>query len=480
MLVVVAVLLVVVRSWLERPRADDDLVADANVAMEPEGFAIPAVEQVVDQTTGEPSSPAVAPVIARTEPLKVALLPVRVEGRSDPAAEIQLNAIRWATVRALRGMADIEVIDVSPAEFAVVAPPNAGLRWVNGPLYLAVAGQYESGTVAEISVESRPEDTSWSIRLQVTRQRGGINTGATVSKDSAPAPGNDAESIGIRFAEEIADDDEALAAEANASLVVEARNVFIDETRSEQERVRALATMRRAPLDSETVTVAIELARRSESAETRRQVWELLRQRAANAALAQPLGDALLSDPDAAVRREAALALAAYVGDSGALAILEHAAISDSSADVRIAAHMSTMDNAARRAFASETLLDRSLTSAERLAPTRITGPVATPDLDDGLREEALALAEIVEGTDDSELKLRGLKQLRMATLFTLIRNRELNNGSPAIDPAITKVLIESADVEDGRVRRAALEVLSEHVQVPEVRAKPETPPPAR
>jgi hypothetical protein len=76
--------------------------------------------------------------------------------------------------------------------------------------------------------------------LDVIRSSGGgIFTGTRVSKDGARDPGNDAESIGIRYAEAIADDDAWLF----APIAVAARNVLFDVTRADQERAQALATL---------------------------------------------------------------------------------------------------------------------------------------------------------------------------------------------------------------------------------------------
>jgi hypothetical protein len=424
LLVGAAVLLVALRFGFEGP------VADGGIALDLPMPTAPVPEPVVEATVvaALPSSPPALPpaVIAATDPLKVILLPARVED-PDPAAEVLVNEVRYSTLVALRGMANVDVIDIGPAEFAAVAPQNAGKLWVDRALYRAVVQRYEGDTVAEIYVEPHAESTSWSVRLDVSRSRGAISTGASVSKVNAPGPGDDADSIGLRFAEEIADYDRRVA-DTDQPGYIDARNVLFDQSRPEQERAQALLTMSTrnsdsesmvisVVLDSESVLVAVDLATRSASAEIRQQIWTVLSQRS-YPTLAQPLSNALLSDPDASVRREVALGLGRYLDAVGVRAALEQAARGDGSAEVRLAAQMAMMDANERQAFKTEVLLDRNLTPAERLAPSMIAAGRTPTNIRRSIEvlgspEAALAYAEIISVTDDPELKLYVQSALR-------------------------------------------------------------------
>ena len=247
-------------------------------------------------------------------------------------------------------------------------------------------------------------------------------------------------------------------------------SIVFDSTRSDQERLQALSQLARNGPNSEMIAAAIELGARSASAETRRRAWELLRRNSYDRALAPPLSNALLSDADPAVRKEAALALAAYLDDVSTLPALEHALGNDSSADVRLAARMSMMSFDEQQVFKRETLLDRSLTPAERLAPETIdSGLISPANVRSAASEEeevARSYAEIVAGTDDPVLKVRGLEALRM---------HNMSGRSTRLGPEIIDVLIASAGDEDGRVRLFAVNILTTQVENPEARAVLET-----
>ena len=177
--------------------------------------------------------------------------------------------------------------------------------------------------------------------------------------------------------------------------------------------------------------------------------------------LAQPLSIALLSDADAGVRAQAALALGAYLRESGVSLALAQAQRNDSSPEVQLAARMSMLAYEERQTFTRETLLDRNLPPVERFAPTLMAGsaePSSYAAYGTAAAEEALAYAEIAGGTDDPELMVRALSALQAATM-----GANLGGVRPdaRIDPTIARVQIESASHEDERVRRSALTALS-------------------
>jgi HEAT repeat protein len=193
------------------------------------------------------------------------------------------------------------------------------------------------------------------------------------------------------------------------------------------------------------------------------------------------LSYALLSDADESVRREAALALGAYAGTDADPPALRYAMNNDASADVRLAARVATMTYDEQQAFVRETLLDASLTPAERLAPRTMimrgsTMPAAlfTPMSNDQ-QEEARAFADIVAGTDDMDLRLRGLSELSRMTMFSFSFPDPDRLGPNSLDPAIIDVLIDNARVSDQRVRRMALQGLTRNVGNEAVRALLET-----
>jgi hypothetical protein len=181
-------------------------------------------------------------------------------------------------------------------------------------------------------------------------------------------------------------------------------------------------------------------------------------------ALAQPLNYALLSDPDAGVRKEAALGLASYLGEASTTTALESALRNDASAEVRLAARLSMMEYDEQQAFARATLLDRSLTPAERLAPTTLNRESQIPRLSGSradAQDRARAYAEILAGTDDPDLKLRSLTEL----------NSVARSAALALEPEIITVLVASIDIGNEDIQRISLGLLRREVANPEVRA---------
>jgi hypothetical protein len=125
------------------------------------------------------------------------------------------------------------------------------------------------------------------------------------------------------------------------------------------------------------------------------------------------------------------------------------------------------MDFEEQQAFKREALLDRSLTPAERLAPTivdnnlrwassdRSSGPVSV--------EELLAYAEIMTAVEDPQLKIQGLGQLREA----MLGGSAFAARRPSADDAtIVDAVIETSRHADERVRRQALMFLTTLAQL--------------
>lgn len=479
LLVAVAVLLVALRSWLDRPAEEIGIGSDSIVAAEAATVAPvfepePNVEQPVKSVQPGVPVQTLPPTSVPAEPLRVVMLPVRMDD-SETAAAFVLDAIQQATVRALRDKPNIEVVEIGSAEAATVVPPNSGPLGEDGRVSRAIIQRYDADVVAQISERSPPEAASWSINLSANRSQGWTAMNLSFSKTGAQPAGYDVdsagrvESAGRRFAEMIARNPGG--ARPSRTSSGDERSILSDATQSEQERLRALGRILNEGFDSGTLAAAVDLANRSSSAETLQQVWHLLRQSAYDVTLAQPFSYALLTDPYEAVRREAALGLGAYLGIVGSQAALEQATRSDSSPDVRLAARMAMMDYDQQQDFRHETLLDRKLTPVERFAPTMLLGssPVVPFPITYTVGEaehEALAYAEIVSGTDDTDLKLRALVALQ----GTLLIRGSVDGGESGTDPEIVRVLVESERSTNADVRRAALQAMSRRSDVPEIR----------
>jgi hypothetical protein len=123
---------------------------------------------------------------------------------------------------------------------------------------------------------------------------------------------------------------------------------------------------------------------------------------------------------------------------------------------------MAAMDFEEQQAFMRETLLDRSLTPTERLAPRDVDGGMRRGSLDRGFfgattMEEALAFAEIAVAVEDPETKARSLSDLQ----WTMIFAGDVEGRSGADDSKLVDALIESSRHADAEVRRAALQSLT-------------------
>jgi hypothetical protein len=409
-------------------------------------------------------------VVEQAGPKTVIMLPARVES-SDPAAAVVTDAVRQSTLRNLRAMPNVQVVEISPAEIAAIVPPNAGTLGDDNLVYLTVTSRYEGRVVAEIAETTAADSQFWAITLRLRAPNGGGSSSGGVGKDGTPRPGGDAESLGVRYAERIAryldrETSESMPLSRPGPTAADARSVLMDTTRSETERLQALSQLARliGALDSAAIAAAVDIATRSPAEGTRQRAWNLLRRNAFDPTLAPPLSYALLSDANAAVRKEAALGLAAYPGDSTAAAALQHALRNDSSSEVRLAARMATMNFDGQQAFKRETLLDRSLTPAERLAPmmvdsnfrmmgsTRFSGTSVT--------EETLAFAEIAVAIEDPALKIRSLSELQR-TMSMPIRGQLSADESRIVD-----ALIQTSRHTDDGVRRLALQVLTSLTQM--------------
>jgi hypothetical protein len=462
LLVAIALTLVVVRSWLDREAPD---LPVESIASPSPGIATDPVQEAVAEPSVVASPPAPVPSMTVTPagPIRIVVLPARIR-HPTPETQKLVEAVRQAMRLELQRTPNVVVIEVSDAEVTAVIPSEAGDIVDTRPAYLSVGRRYGGEHVVAISESTRPEEFWWSIRLQVHSavDSGGNQMSIPRDRDLAAVGPVHAESIGRMFALTVLR--QATQQLSQDDPVDVARAAFLDTSRPDAERLESLSKLRASGLDSQTVAAAAELGTRSASADTRRAVWSTLRMDVYDAALALPLGYALLSDPDASVRKEAALALATYLGEANTRSTLESARRNDTSAEVRLAARLSMMNYEEQQVLAQATLLDRRLTPAERLAPTMLNHESIMPRLSGSpaeAQEMARAYAEVVAGTDDVGLKLRSLSELNMVARFAVVR----------LEPAIVEVLIDSVDVANESVHRIALDLLRREVANPDVRA---------
>jgi hypothetical protein len=411
------------------------------------------------------------PDVTQSDPVRVIMLPLRVAS-SDPAAVAAAAAVRQSTLDALDAMSNVDIVSIGADELAAIVPRSAG-PFIEDPLvYLIITHRYGGRVVAEISEipeEIQFSSQSWKINLRVSAPGTWGGRDGFVRKNGDPRVGDDAASLGDKYAEQIADN---LDRQSWPTPSPDARNIAFDATRSEDERLRSLMSLLKEGSDAAVIGATVDLATRSSSAETRQRAWEVLREGAYDPALVQPLSYALLADSDAAVRREAALGLAAYLGDGTLSATLEQASRNDASPEVRLAARMATMNYDEQQAFKRETLLDRSLAPAERLAPSVIgISPMAGRlgrSYGTAETEEALAYAEIMAAVEDPELKRRALGELQR-TIFE--SGQRIGAGLGASDSKIAGALIETSRQADERLRRQALIAMGPMARNPDVRA---------
>jgi len=468
LLVAAAVILVAFQSWLAG-RPD---VVDGGTRPESEQAVTPEPESLVAEPAAAVAVAAKpAPTAAPSGTVRVVVLPVRVES-PDPTTAIAVDAVNRAMISTLRASADVDLVVLSPADLPGVVPSNAGALNEDTVVALAVVRRFAAGMVAEIREQSLPDSPFMAINLQASQANGSrFRRIDGLRKSGAPGTGTialdnqDPQVLGVSFAESILQRAGQVAVSGTAPP--EGRTRLLDASQSGQERLRALVELRdrgSLALDSEMLAAVIDLGTRSQSADTRRTAWQLIRRMAFDPALAPALSASLRSDPDAAVRREAALALADYRDDRSYQQALEYAIRNDSSTEVRIAAQMSMMDRSQHGAFARESLLDRGLTPAERLVPTLLNQASSMPRVwgtPGEAREQARAYAEIMAATDDVELKLKSLTELNVAATAAPGR----------LDPEIVNVLLASVDVEDEQIHRVSLELLRRAVANQEVRA---------
>ena len=409
-----------------------------------------------------------APTAPDADRARIVVFPPRVDfpGRLADSFVEKLHA---TLIGLLRATPEFEVIELDESGIAGILPGSAAVSAETVQGWAVLAREYEGDVL--VRLREKPATNGQSRLLEMMLYSGprqatqGFMFGDTGNRGS----GNDPETIAAGIVQSIRsqlnwNDREIEARQA----AVDARSILLDPERADDERLESLDVLGRSPYDAETIAAAIDIASRSTSPAARRQAWLMLRRKVYDPALQQPLLTALITDPDADVRKEVALSLGEYRSDPGVLVSLRQAQASDGSPEVRLAAEIALLDFDEQRAFSRERLLDRNLTPAERLAPAKMIESMQSPNVvaptGNYDSDEARAIAEIAAASTDTEQKVDALSRLPGAFFLSASRDREL-------DPDVRRVLIDSATHEDSRVRTIALSALRSEIDEPDVRA---------
>ena len=164
LLVAVALVLVLSRSWLEGLAEEGGGAAVPSAAAERDrSESVPEPETAVE-VFDDVAMPVDAPVVAPATSIRIILLPQRIQN-PDPDTEVFVDAVRQAMLRALRGMPNVEVVEVSATEFAAAVPANAGALSEDRVAYLALTRRYGGASIVEISERSSPESPLWMLSV---------------------------------------------------------------------------------------------------------------------------------------------------------------------------------------------------------------------------------------------------------------------------------------------------------------------------
>ena len=164
------------------------------------------------------------------------------------------------------------------------------------------------------------------------------------------------------------------------AMVAQVQPIFLDETRSDQERMHALNVLAPprfgigfadhypddgAVLSGVVAIAAANIASDSDVAAVRRSIWEIMAG-VHDRQLVAPLLAAVADDPDAAVRSAAATALAVHVNEPGVRDALIEARTSDPSLDVRDSARSVLSSPRLKYDARKAAFVDTSLSTSDR------------------------------------------------------------------------------------------------------------------
>jgi len=358
-------------------------------------------------------------------PARVVVLPLRHENGSATAVAMS-EAYYSAILEALRSSPELELVLLTEADIAAV-DLSAATATGSGRAQLAIADHYDADGVITGTNESGmlfqllglPDPFGWRLRVRGEKS-GSINDfGLGRRSDDSARFEQDVQRVarGLRnlFAQP----------EALDALLENTLDSFLDTSRSENDRMAALNEylMNRmragrfgVPLPETAVSALIELGSTGGNPQVRSQAWRVV-QRSPQAEFRGPLLQALLYDPNEAVRREAANALAAYPDATAATReILALESNENLLAEQAFRAEWMARDTDARYAYVVETLLDTDLTDAERLlAFDRSLQQGSGADFITRLRsdEQVLtALRDIAVSADDTRIRVIALREL--------------------------------------------------------------------
>jgi len=418
-----------------------------------------ALEPFEGTAAGQPR--ADGSIAAQLQKKRIVVLPTRHE-ITDRTGIDNVDTIRTAVVRHLRGRADLDVVEITEAEEAGVPMFFAALRDAirtrllpEGFAYphyrrdLAVASHYDAYAAIRLSSQlpRRPPDEPvppelWSIEIsQADRGDGDVFTSSVWSGEDLEAQGR---TIARRIYSNLVEPE--LAIDAYASEIADARS-------SDEERLRAFweaqgvvipAIRAGEPPSAAFLAAATELGHSSASAETRRWIWGGLGS-IPHMAATLPLLDALVTERDAGVRQVIVRSLRESTFDQRVRAALESAAAGDPSSMVRRDARWLLLSAAEQRAFFESTLHDSSLLPEERLATLLFARLTSRPIYDAVVAsdDEAIALlVDTVRTSTDSSTRSDAINALEG-------------------NPALIEPMLESLASTDASVRRTALNVLA-------------------
>ena len=440
-------------SWQSRRDLEPESIGSVPEAREEIPVNSPLPSQAIGSSaaTTAPTVPGAVPASGRR---RIILLPTVYENRS-PVAIDSVNAIRPAMLQVLRTLPNVEVVEVVQAQIDAAGidyPGRAELpagaarsRLFGGmsdyPIAVHFGGDfslrfYDQNYMALMTQAARD---FWTIEVRWRGANGGGTASVQISDLQATA-----EARGDELARELYGQLFPQAARAVWEMVV------VDVAQPESRRLEALsrAQGRSGPeippgLADATVESAIDLARTSTDPATRSRIWQILGNYAYPAAR-EPIIDALLYDPDAAVRRMAARVLYSYIPDPQVSAALARVSEDDESDAVRLQARWSVMSGRERDAFVNAALRDPALGDEQKVAPLRFL----RRNYDDPLDPASLRILD--------EISVRGAEPAtRSVALIELGRSA---------DPSSLDALINALNNDaDATVRRTAMSAMAAH-----------------
>ncbi|MEM1262934.1 MAG: HEAT repeat domain-containing protein [Pseudomonadota bacterium] len=322
----------------------------------------------------QPSDREATEIDTTLDPASIVVLPIEALS-VDPAFENIATAVYEYLNSKLAESGDWSVIDADSVE-AFATSALEPREW---------AAQLGAGKMLEGGV--RPHRNGYALRYAFSRVSTGTQyvSGYAYSRE----PWDPETGLSPVFTKQL-DEFVAISADMAANKLARAKQYFddkqvarvalLDQSLSIEQRVEALSSMRPPfmagthpmeyadggeSLSGEVALAAVELAQSSDDPQVRTQVWGVMRG-VRDSSLTAPLLSALANDPDATVRRVAAIALQFHVADPAVVDALTDAHQSDTDAAVREAAFLSSATNGESIDYLRERILNKSLSMQDR------------------------------------------------------------------------------------------------------------------